>query len=57
MNKSLKVIIFIIIVFAVVLIGTVIKEESGLGVLGVGAIFIIFLYSAMFNKPKEKEKD
>ncbi|MCR9289968.1 MAG: hypothetical protein NXI23_21540 [Bacteroidetes bacterium] len=55
MEKTGKIITFIIVCLVIIVGLTVIKESGGGGVMWIGALLIPIIYGSLFNK-KEEEK-
>lgn len=56
MGKGGKIVVFIIVVFVLVLLATIMKNAGAGAVFSVAAIVIVILYRAMFKK-SEPEKN
>lgn len=53
----MKVTIFIIVCFVILVISMALKEAGAGAVMSIGALAIIILYKVMFKKDKEEDQD
>lgn len=52
----MKVVVFIIVCFVILLISMALKESGAGAVMSIGAVAIIILYNVMFKKGKDSKK-
>jgi len=57
MNKGVKIVILIIVSFALVLIATVLREAGVPAAVAIAGVVIIILYQVMFKKNKSDEQN